>query len=105
MYFIMKGSFLLPFLAFFILVGCDLSDDFEKLPGGHTYVREGSCYKYITVNIKNSKEIPSCVQEYKYDEKFITVAQIDSLECEQVGGEMVTKKNFYIIDVQNDIVF
>ena len=56
---------------------CNLSDDTKTLPGGHTYVHEGRCYKYILVNLKDGSNIESCVSEYKYDDNYITVAQIE----------------------------
>ncbi len=49
----MKKMYFILFMIFFI--GCNFSDESITLPGGHTYVNEGKCYKYILVNIKMEK--------------------------------------------------
>lgn len=85
--------------------GCNLSDDTEALPGGHTYVNEGRCYKYILVNIKDGSNIESCVSEYKYDVNYITIAQIDEIKCEQSGLMDKEDKKFFIIDNKNEQLF
>lgn len=90
------------FMIFFI--GCNFSDESITLPGGHTYVNEGKCYKYILVNIKNGKDIESCVSEFKFDDDFITACQIDEKACD---SNSVNNKDklFYVIDVQKEVLY
>jgi hypothetical protein len=51
----------LAILLAVVTSGCNMSDESEKLPGGHTYVDEGRCYKFILINIKGVESIESCV--------------------------------------------
>lgn len=98
----MKKKYLIILLT--ILSGCNFSDESINLPGGHTYVNEGKCYKYILVSIKNGKNIESCVSEYKFDDNFITACQIDEKACEN-DSIKIKDKLFYIIDVQKEVLY
>lgn len=96
-----KSAFILFLIA---LCGCNFSDESIELPGGHTYIDEGRCYKFILVNIKNGKNIESCVSEYRFNDNFITACQINPKACE-IDSIKMKDKLFYIIDVKNEIVF
>ena len=96
-------------LTFYIFIlylissfSCNLSDDTKTLPGGNNYVHEGRCYKYILVNLKDGSNIESCVSEYKYDDNYITVAQIEELKCEKSIQINEEDKKFFIIDNKNE---
>jgi hypothetical protein len=86
------------------LAGCNLSDDANELPGGHTYVDEGKCYKIILININGQPNIESCVSSFKYNDEFITVRQDDSIKCQR--SEIITTgdKKFFIIEVKRERV-
>lgn len=86
------------------LTGCKMSDYTEELPGGHTYVDEGHCYKYILINIKNASIIESCVTSYKYNDDYITVAQEDPVKCEHPQVLNKAERKFFIIDVKKEKV-
>jgi len=98
----MKKNHFIFCIIFFI--GCNFSDESIKLPGGHTYVNEGKCYKYILVNIKNGKNIESCVSQYKFNNSFITVCQVNEKACENDSINTIDKL-FYIIDVKKEILY
>ena len=98
----MKKIYFSLFVVF--LNGCNFSDESIKLPGGHTYVEEGRCYKYILVNIKGEKNIESCVSEYKFNDSFITASQIDEKACKD-GLIKAEQKFFYIIDVHKEVLY
>jgi hypothetical protein len=89
---------------FSALVSCNMSDYSQELPGGHTYDSEGRCYKKILLNIGDIPDIESCVSEYKYDDDFITVSQVDTAECNRVGLENSKSKRYYIINVHKESV-
>jgi len=91
-------TFYIAITCLIFLFSCNLSDDAKQLPGGHTYVNEGRCYKYILVNIKGVSDIESCVSEYKCDDDYVTVAQIDEQKCIQSAIISKTDKKFFIID-------
>ena len=91
-------------LFMILLLSCNMSDESVQLPGGHTYVDEGRCNKIILVNIKNQPNIESCVSEYKYDDDFITVTQIDTTKCNQSAVITNSDKKFFIIDNKNEEV-
>jgi len=95
-------QFCIAIICFVFSLGCNLSDDTKRLPGGHTYVNEGHCYKYILVNIKDGPNIESCVLEFKYDDNYITVAQIDEIKCEQSTPINTKDKKFFIIDTKKE---
>lgn len=98
----MNKTYFIIFLTF--LIGCNFSDESVELPGGSTYVNEGKCNKLILVNIKNSKNIESCVSEYKFDDSFITACQIDEKACENDSIE-IKNKLFFIIDVKKEVLY
>lgn len=92
-------------ILFTILASCgDISDYSEELPGGHTYYSEGSCYKIILLNAGDHPHIESVVSDYKYNDDFITVSQVDTSECRQVGLANAKNKKFYIINVHKKLV-
>ncbi len=95
----------IAFLFLITLVSCNLSDDAVLLPGGHTYVNEGKCYKVILVNIKGKADITSCVDEYRYDNKFIVASQIDSFACTKEKYFPIKQKRFYIIDITREQIY
>ena len=97
----MNKNYFIIFLTF--LLGCNFSDESVELPGGNTYVNEGKCNKLILVNIKNSKNIESCVSEYKFDDSFITACQIDENACEK--NLNIKNKLFFIIDVKREVLY
>jgi hypothetical protein len=39
------------------------------------------------------------VSEYKYDDNFITISQVDESECEKAGLKDAKNKRYYIIEV------
>jgi len=96
------STFYIAIICWIFLIGCNFSDEVENLPGGHTYVNEGRCYKFILVNIKNGHNIESCVSDYKFDDNYITVAQIDELKCNQSAQTNKEDKKFFIIDNKNE---
>ena len=89
---------LLIFSCLSILFGCNLSDDTERLPGGHTFVSEGHCYNFILISFAGAKEITSFIADYRYNDHFLTVLQIDSASCEHPSKSNAINTRFFIVD-------
>jgi hypothetical protein len=48
---------LLFIACFFILNGCNMSDDVIDLPGGSTYIIEGSCSNRLAVGFRDVRVV------------------------------------------------
>jgi Protein of unknown function (DUF3997) len=87
-----------------ILTVCS-SDYVEELPGGYSFVDEGSSNAVIA---KGPKFIPCEVISYDYNDHFIIAAQIQQKECfwpaDSINNE-VGSFNFWIIEVKQDSIF
>jgi hypothetical protein len=98
---------LLFIACFFILNGCNMSDDVIDLPGGSTYIIEGSCSNRLAVAIQGC----SCgwiesVKDLKFNDDFICAVSTDSISCRlKLKDIPIEKRKYTVIDVRNGKVY
>ncbi len=72
-----ESSFLLFFSP---MIGCNLSDYIETLPGGYKYAHEGGCLNTL---LSYSKRVPgySYLTDIANNDEYICFANVDSAVC------------------------